>query len=183
MRILIINTVPTGKNGITNVMFNYLRAITADEITLDLVSINHPDDSYVEEVEQKGGCVYVLNRLDGIIKYWSSLRDLIRGNHYDAVHIHGNSHTTILELTAAKAAGCVVRLVHAHNTTCTHIVLHKLFAPLFNALCTHGLACGEAAGKFMFGKNPFTVLNNGVDSDKFAFRADKRGVIRQKLST
>lgn len=179
MRILLINTVPTEKNGITNVMFNYLRAMNTEWLTLDLVSLNKPDDFYIQQVERKGGKVYVIPRLEGVIRYWKSLRSLIQKNGYDAVHIHGNSHTTVLELTAAKAAGCVVRMVHAHNTTCAHVVVHKLLTPLFNALCTHGLACGEAAGKFMFGNKPFTVVNNGVDTEKFAFRADIRERVRK----
>ena len=44
MKILLINTVPTDKNGITNVLFNYLRAVDDDDIRMDLVSINQPDE-------------------------------------------------------------------------------------------------------------------------------------------
>ncbi len=180
IKILLINTVPTEKNGITNVIYNYLRALNTNEITFDFVSLNQPDDFYVHEVEKKGGRLYVLPRLNGTIGYWKSLRKLIRMNRYDAVHIHGNSHTTVLELTAAKAAGCVVRMVHAHTTTCAHVVVHKLLTPLFNALCTHGLSCGEAAGRFMYGNKPFMVVNNGVDTDKFAFCAKKRDILREQ---
>lgn len=180
MRILLINTVPTEKNGITNVMFNYLRAMNTDEMVFDFVSLNQPDDYYVHEVERKGGQVFVIPRLEGVFKYWNSLRNLICKNNYDVVHIHGNSHTTILELTAANAAGCVVRMVHAHNTTCTHVVVHRLLTPVFNHLYTYGLACGEDAGRFMFGKKPFTVINNGVDTDKFAFRPEKRQMVRKQ---
>ena len=86
----------------------------------------------------------------------------------------------MLELNAAKAAGCVVRIVHAHNTTCKHVVVHKILAPVFHFLCTHGLACGEAAGKFMFGRHPFIVVNNGVDTQKFAFHQEHRDSIRKK---
>ena len=131
IKILLINTVPTEKNGITNVMFNYLRAMNNQGITIDLVSLNKPDDFYMQQIERKGGKVYVIPRLEGVIRYWTSLRKLIRNNQYNIVHIHGNSHTTVLELTAARAAGCVVRLVHAHNTTCAHLVVHRLLTPLF----------------------------------------------------
>ena len=180
MRILLINTVPTEKNGVTNVIFNYLKAMKVAGLTFDLVSLNQPDDYYVDEVEEKGGQVYVLPRLGGAFRYWISLRNLIKTKRYDAVHIHGNSHTTVLELTAAKAAGCVVRMVHAHNTTCAHVVVHSLLTPVFNALCTHRLACGVAAGKFMFGERLFTVINNGIDTNKFAYRTECRGKIRKQ---
>ena len=170
---------PTESNGITNVLFNYLRAMDGSEVTADLLAINQPDAHYVKEVENKGGRVFALSRLGGTIAYWKSLRNLIRENKYDAVHIHGNSHTTVLELSAAKAAGCGVRMCHAHNTTCKHVVVHKLMAPVFHLLCTHGLACGDAAGRFMHGNRPFTVVNNGVDTDKFAFSPEHRETIRK----
>ena len=182
MKILLINTVVTDKNGITNVLFNYLRAMDTDGMQFDLVSINQPDEYYIKAVEMRGGKLFVLPRLNGMVLYWKSLRNIIRDNNYDAVHIHGNSHTTILELTAAKLAGCGVRMVHAHSTTCKYVVLHKILAPLFHILCTHGLACGEAAGKFMFGKNPYTVVNNGVDTQKFAFSQEYRDFIRKKYN-
>ena len=182
MKILIINTVPTDKNGITNVIFNYLSAMDKKLGVIDLVSLNVPSEMYQKSIEQFGGQVYVLPRSAmKVISYWNRLRKLIRENRYDAVHIHGNSHTVTLELSAAKAAGCVVRMVHAHNTTCSHVVVHKLLTPLFNALCTYGLACGEAAGHFMFGKRDFTVMNNGVDTEKFAFNLDNRTSIRESL--
>lgn len=180
IKILLINTVPTGKNGITNVLFNYLRAMDTADMQMDLVAINQPDDYYVNEVEKKGGHVYVLPRLHGTISYWMALYNLIRENRYDAVHIHGNSHTTILELSAAKFAECKVRIVHAHSTKCSHIVVHRLLKPIFNSLYTCGIACGEAAGKFMYGNNPFDIINNGVDTEKFAFNQNYRDAIRNK---
>ena len=180
MKILLINTVPTESNGITHVLFNYLKAIDIFGMTFDLLAINQLEAHYVKDVENKGGRVYVLSRLNGMISYWKSLRNLIRENKYDAVHIHGNSHTTILELSAAKIAGCGVRMVHAHTTTCLHVVMHKFLTPVFNLLCTHGLACGEAAGRFMYGKRPFTVVNNGVDTEKFSFHSEHRKSIRNK---
>lgn len=180
MKILLINTVPTDKNGITNVLFNYLKAMNPDGMQIDLVSINQPEKYYLKEVEKRGGQLFVLPRLNGTVSYWKSLCDLIRKIRYDAVHIHGNSHTTVLELTAARVAGCGVRMVHAHTTTCKYVVAHKLLAPIFHNLCTHGIACGEAAGKFMFGKRPFTVINNGVDTERFVFNLEHRDVIRKK---
>lgn len=179
MKILLINTVPTEQNGITGVIFNYLKAMDVKNITFDLLSLNTPSSLYSNIVESKGGRVFVLPRLEGILKYWNGLRQLIKENRYDAVHIHGNSHTVVLELSAAWAAGCVVRIVHSHNTTCKYVVLSRLLTQPFNMLYTHGLACGDAAGRWMFGKRKFTVMNNGVDTELYAFDEAKRNAIRK----
>lgn len=182
MKILLINTVPTDRNGITNVMFNYLRAINTDHITFDLVAINQPSDYYMNEVERRGGKVFVLSRHGGIFAYLNDLRKLVRKNNYDAIHVHGNSHTTVLELIAAWAAGCKVRIVHAHSTSCKYSMIHRLLTIPFRALCTNGLACGEDAGRFMFNSMSFMVLNNGVDTDKYAFSPIIREDVRAKLA-
>lgn len=180
MNILIINTVPTEQNGITGVIFNYLNAIDARGIIFDLLSLNTPSKQYIEAIESKGGHVFVLSRLNAVFAYWNGLRKLIKERHYDAVHIHGNSHTVALELSAAKVAGCAVRIVHSHTTMCKHMTVSWLLTMPFKMLYTHGMACSMAAGRWMFGKRIFTVMNNGVNTDLYVFNPDKRKRIREK---
>lgn len=181
MRILVVNTVPTDKNGITNVIFNYLASMDKGVGIIDYIALNNPDEKYKNVIRGFGGSVYVLPRCSSkIVSYFKSLRRIIYDNKYDAVHIHGNSHTVVLELLSAKMAGCQVRIVHAHSTKCGSVIIHKSLSPLFSALCTHRLACGEEAGRFMFGQKPFAVMNNGIDTDKFAFNSVVRNNIRVK---
>ena len=181
-KILIINTVPTEKNGITNVIFNYLSATEEKGGIFDYVSLNDPDEVYKAGIKRVGGTIYVLNRSSkGILSYLKSLNNIIKANTYDIVHIHGNSHTVVLELIAAKNAGCRVRIVHAHSTRCNSLVVHRILTPLFNYLCTHRIACGKDAGSFMFGRKPFTVMNNGIVTRKYAFKPQSRKEIKEKL--
>ena len=149
---------------------------------MDYSSLNQPESYYLDIVEKSGGKVHVLpSRTKHLFSYWYGLYQLIKQEEYNIVHIHGNSHTVSIELSAAYMAGCGVRMVHAHTTTCKYAMAHKLLSPLFNLLCTHRLACGNAAGHFMFGDKPFVVVNNGVDTEKFAFDPDKRTSIRKEL--
>ena len=67
MKVLLINSVPTDKNGITNVMFNYLRGMDTEGMTIDFLSTNDPEQMYVKAVEEKGGKLYVLPRLNGTL--------------------------------------------------------------------------------------------------------------------
>lgn len=164
------------------VIFNYLKAIETTNITVDLVSLNEPDPQYVKVVEDKGGRVHVLPRSGmKVFVYWNRLRKLVKSENYDAVHIHGNSHTVVLELSAVWFAGCNVRIVHSHNTTCTYTRIHKLMTFPFNRLYTHGLACGKLAGEWMFGNNPFEVINNGVDTELFGFKNSVAIAIRKEF--
>lgn len=183
MKILLINTVDTARNGITNVIFNHVKAIKDEDVTFDLVTKNKPDAAYDEVIKKRGGHVFVIPRsMKKIVKYFFALKRLIKCNQYDAVHIHGNSHTLVIELLAAKLGGCKVRMTHAHNTVCGSLLMHNGLAGLFNALCTHRLACGNDAGLFMYGKQPFVVIRNGIDVNHFQYNASAGHVIRNQYN-
>lgn len=182
MKVLVINTVVTDPNGIAQVIFNLNEHIDHSDLQVDLVSINEPEKIYYDKIQKFGGKIYVIERsISGSIKYICRLSSLIRKNKYDAVHAHGNSSTLLLEMLAAWVGGCKKRIAHSHNTTCDNVTLHRWLSPLFNALSTDRFACGIEAGRWMFGKKSFTVINNGVDTDKFAFDLNKRTQIRKAL--
>ena len=182
-KILVVNTNETGKNGVTNVIYNYLQAMTLHDMQIDVIAINSPERQYFDIINKLGGELFVVERSSKkVLTYWNSLRKIIRKGCYDAVHIHGNSHTVVVELSAAWLAGCPIRIVHSHNTQCEHAFIHRVMTPLFNRLVTHGLACGNAAGRWMFGKKSFCVINNGVDTKKFAYDETKREMIRAKYN-
>lgn len=181
MRIAVINTVNTRPNGITNVIFNLYDAMDKSDVTIDLIAINKLDLRYVRDIENGGGRVITVSRsFLHIFGYLNSLKKIIGENGYDIVHVHGSSHILTLEMLAAKRANCKVRISHSHNTTCTHKLLHRILTPIFYSCTTHCLACGEAAGKWMFGKKPFTVINNGIDIERFGYCENSRQLLREK---
>ena len=181
MRVLMINTVPMERNGITNVICNIIENINHGEIVIDCVAINTPDSKYKNLLKKYGGEIYVIpNRLSKPHIYVKKLAELIGRNKYDAVHAHGNSHTLALEMMAAKIAGCQFRIAHSHNTTCKYKFVDKIMTPFFEKLCTNRIACGIEAGKWLFRKKEFWVLNNGIDAEKYRFNNVARESIRKK---
>ena len=74
MRILIIPTNKVYRNGVTNVIFNYLKALPLDGMQIDIVSINDSEPQYKEEVQRHGGNIYVIPRNASFLyKRWVSL--------------------------------------------------------------------------------------------------------------
>lgn len=182
MRVLAINTVPTEKNGITNVIFNLYGAMDKRNIVVDYVSINKPDALYQEKVNSFGGSIFVIPRsIYSPFIYFLKLCKAIRQGKYDIVHAHGNSATLAIEMLAAKVSGCQIRIAHGHSTTCKSKTVHKLLMPVFQHYCTHRLACGTDAGKWLFGKHDFKVVYNGVDITRFAYSEKKRKMIRDTI--
>ncbi len=180
MKVLLVNTVPTERNGVTGVVFNCLRAFRCDDMHVDLVAINEPDKSFTDAMEEVNGKVYVIPReIRHPLKYVRRLTKIARG--YDIIHVHGNSATMVLEMVAARLAGVRLRIAHSHNTTCSMKSIDRIFRPLFYALCNARLACGVEAGKWLYGKRNFKVLNNGIDTGRFRYDSVKRTEIRKHL--
>lgn len=170
------------KTGVSSVMFAYYDNIDKKRFKIDFVTGNVYEDDYKRRIEENGDSFYIIpDRDKRLIRYIRHLSKLIKKERYDIVHIHGNSTMIFPELIAAQIGGAKVRIAHSHNTMCNHPKLELFFRPIFNAFYTDGIACSEDAGKWMFKHRPFTVINNGIDTSKFAFNKDKRVEIRSKL--
>lgn len=183
IKVLMINTVPMKYDGITMVMLNYTKNIDKTGMQVDFVVNNSVEESLRAKVSAMGVELYEIhNRNSHPVQYCLSLIRLIRKNGYNIVHAHGNSCTLAIEMIAAWLGGAKVRCPHSHNTHSTHLRAHRILRPFFDRSYTHGFACGEAAGKWLFQNKPFTVLNNGSDTEYYRFNDDYRREFRKKLN-
>lgn len=79
-----------------------------------------------------------------------------------------------------------IRITHAHMAFVVgHLkgrFLNWLFKPLLKLFTTHRLACGKAAGKYVWGtlKNVL-ILNNAVDINNFSFDSKIRSEYRKRI--
>jgi glycosyltransferase involved in cell wall biosynthesis len=79
-------------------------------------------------------------------------------------------------------------IVHSHNAgfgsnAKLHTrLLHELGKKILKNKNFLRVACGNYAGKWMFENKEFTVLNNGIDAEKFKFDKVKREEIRKKYN-
>lgn len=183
IRVLTVLTVPFDRNGITQCVMNYYEKLDHDAFSMDLVTMGAAP-VYVERMfAQNGDRVIPLSgRGRNPFCYYCALKKTARAGNYDILHAHGNSNTLAVELLAAKKAGIPTRIPHSHNTTCSHMLEHKLLAGAFSESTTLPMACGQAAGRWLYGDAPFTVLHNAIDTERFAFRADTREETRRRLS-
>ena len=125
------------------------------------------------------------------LRYRLFWRKFFTENRFDALYYNTCDMVSIDMLRFAKAAGIPIRIIHAHNSGIQQTIDHKL--SLFHRLterrnrkvldryATHLFACSRAAGDWMFDGRPYTVVKNGIQISKYAFREDKRKSIRQSL--
>ena len=183
IKVLIINTVGMGFDGITNSIMNYYRFLDKSDMQIDFVATNEVDDRLTNQIEWNGGKVYALfMRNKNPFQYIKELTKIIKDGEYDIVHAHGNSCTLQTEMYAAKKGGAKVRIAHSRNTTCSHKIFHRILRPFFDRTYTHGFACGVDAGKWLFEDKRFTVITNGTDIEKFSYKNEIRQEYRKKYN-
>ena len=103
---------------------------------------------------------------------------------YKIVHSHIDA-MSYLPLKAAKKAGIPIRIAHSHNTSIDKdfkYFLKQYFRMKINSVATDFCACGEEAGKFLFGNVDYTVIPNAIDISKFLYNPIVREYKRSELN-
>ena len=184
MKIKVVHVVKDLKvNGISTVVMNYVKNIdkTKYEITI-IAGTPVADKNRKECIDNNIKLIETPSKtVEGPLKCYKELYKALKKDKYDIIHIHGNSRTITIELFIAKLCGIKNRIAHCHNTQCNNKLISNLLTIPFKLLYNCGLACSDEAGKWMFGKSQFTVLNNGFEIEKFIFNENKRKEIRRKL--
>lgn len=177
--------IPTGgllSDGILSCIVEYMTAMDKSGMDIRVLATNSPEKSVAEKVENSGcRVVSIPYRKKNIVKYFFALYKYISKEKIDVVHVHGSSAIMSVELVAARLAGCKVRIAHSHNTTCENQKADKILRPVFNRNYTTAFACGQDAGRWMFGKRKFTIIPNGRHLKKYEYDPKKRTEYRNKL--
>lgn len=173
-------------NGISMFVLNFLSNMDLEKYEYHLgISGNYIDKELFEKIEKLNIKIHIFPcRKRNTIRYFYQLKNYIKENKIDLVHFHGNSSTLVIDLLAAKLAGCKRRVAHSHNSESQYRKLNMLLRPIFNLLYTTGIACSENASLNMFGGNKknIYILKNGIDTKKFKYNSKIRREIRKKLN-
>ena len=192
IRILhVINSINMG--GIQTTLINIMKKIDRKKVVFDFLVETDPNGDYAEQIKNLGGKIYyVTPRRESLYRNKKELNEFFK-NHkeYNIVHMHVSSLTYITPLKVAKKYHVPVRIVHSRNTRQGGSKLHK-FIHAYNKLfiekiATHYFACSDLAGEWLYPKKLLThdnyrIINNGIDTKKFAFNEDVRKKMRQELS-
>lgn len=182
-KVLIISTVGLIYDGITSVILSYLQAMDRSGLDIYVASTIKCEDDIKRKLESINCHVVDFpSRRNETSQYFFSLVSFIRKNNIEVVHAHGNSGTLAIEMVAGWLGGCKKRIAHSHNTRCDQVKADKLLRPVFDLFYTDAMACGDAAGRWLFKDKPFTILSNGRDVTTFAFNESIRVKKRAELN-
>lgn len=111
------------------------------------------------------------------------------GAGYDAVHVH-LGYKGAVALLCAKNCGIYTRISHAHIANEPESVVQMLFrkgmSTVVKMLSTSLIGCGVDAAKWVWGTNTYdrgrvTIMNNAIDTAKYAFSPQVRDEVRKEL--
>ena len=176
-KVLIVATTFLCVDGLTSVLLR-LAAIIRDRCAVDFSLGAGAEPKVLKELEQIGKVYYLPDRKRKTIQYIHKLHKLINREHYDTVHIHGNSATMALDLVASRNSK--IRITHCHNCAKQPKIKQLTLGILMNRLVTHPVACSYQAGKAIYSK-PFAVIRNCIDIDRFRFSQATRDKVREDL--
>lgn len=174
-----------GRGGLESMIMNYYRNIDRNKIQFDFLVHRDFEADYDREIENMGGRIYRMPRLNPFSKKYMSELSKFFDSHkeYNIVHCHLDCMAGI-PLKVAKAKGIPVRIAHAHssNQTKDYKYLIKLY---FKRNISHYanmlFACGQEAGNWMFNGNEFYILNNAIEAKNYIYSKNKKLEMRSSL--
>ena len=174
-----------GSGGAESMIMNWYRKIDRTKIQFDF-HLRSNENIYRDEIEEMGGRVYYMPEFPK--RYFSNFLQtykFFKKHHkeYNIIHVHANALIYTNVFLIAKHFGIKHRIIHSHSTS----TKSKLFLPLhrinklrIKRMANCFLACSKEAGKWCF-KDSFTVINNGIDTEKFKYSKSDREDIREEF--
>lgn len=106
---------------------------------------------------------------------------------YDAIYLPTQFYSSVYCI-AAKIAGIKTIVVHSHSAGeekpngIFRVIYQKVSRMIINTLATDRIACGEKAGRYLFGnRKSFKIIHNGIDFKKFyPATTEERRALRSK---
>lgn len=175
--------------GLEAFVMNYYRVLNHMDVQFDFVCM-YDKIAYEEEIQTLGGQVYYVPNVKKDYRgYVTGLKRILKDHKYEAVHVNMLSAANIVPLRIAHKMGVKKVIAHSHSSSCPGILrktMDRWNRPKIARYATDRVACGELAGKWLFGEAAFAngevmIINNAIDTGKFAFSDEKRQKIREGL--
>lgn len=194
INILYVLNGPFEKGGTETVVLNYYNNLNPDRFHVDFMIHGYDDGKnkiHRDLINRGSNIFYVTPRGESYKKNIMDIDCVFSKNNFDIVHCHMDA-ANMFVLKEAKKYGISVRISHSHNAggiISKKSVLKKFMYELVLAYAknklkdysTFNIACSEKAGKWLFGKNEYLVINNGINFESYKYDVKKRKKIRDDL--
>ncbi len=172
-------------NGIESFLVNVMKHIDKSKYAVTvIIAIDEGVECLHEKaVLDMGIRVIHAGDMDSLKKkldYFKNILRMMKAEHYDIVHANMDLMNGIV-LHFAKKCGIKKRICHAHNSKSQYNPVGRLafvkrnvqklysftMKRLMQNSSTDFLACSKEAGEYFYGSNPYKLIYNGIDIDRF----------------
>ncbi len=177
--------------GAETMLMNLYRKTDRKKIQFDFVVHSKDKGDFEDEICALGGRIYRMPRYNGrnhflYMRKWH--RFFLTHPQHLIVHGHIRS-TAVIYLNLAKKFNRIT-IAHSHSTSSRGNLVERAIKETMQYPIRHiadyFFACSKEAGIWLFGskvcqRRNFKVLNNAIDSEKFAFSKEHRYKVRKEL--
>lgn len=179
------------RGGLETFVINIFRVIDRNRIHFDFL-VNKESGDYADEIRLLGGNIYYIPpRSKGIRTFHCNLNHFFKEHkgEYDAVHYHESSLSSLEVLYYAWRANIPIRIMHSHSSSIIgsklHYILHWSGKAVIGKLATHYFGCSDKAMDWLYNfsgvRSKAVLIQNGIDTLKFAYNPTVRNVVREEL--
>lgn len=192
-----------GASGLSHIVWEWYLRLDKEKMDIDFFFLNDPEESYARIIKKNNGkyCAFHKgkSRVLGQLHKYLMIKKMAKNGLYDCVHIHSSKAyaEAVAYLAVKKYCGRVI--IHSHSSGidgengCVNIMrlikklCHYLCKPLLYGKNTLYFSCSEKAALWVFPKKicksgNYTVLKNGVNTERFSFSPETREKKRKELS-
>lgn len=175
-----------GNDGVAQVLTNYTGRMNQKFPIEESIVYQHKADARRLKLEQElGNDTYRIPfKAKHPIRNLKATYKLIKNKKPDIVEAHMNL-VNFFPLFVAWMLKVPVRISHSHIAQDADNINSKL-APWFKKLniifANTLVACGEEAGKYMYGNRKFHIIYNAIDQSEYKFNEKYRDEIRHKYN-
>ena len=173
--------------GTETCIMNWYRNTDRTKLKFDFVCLSNKHLYFKEEIENLDGKIFIIEKkigLTGQIKFCYNLFKFLKTNKFYTFHTHFH-YLNGLYCMIAFLAGIKERFTSSHfnegyrNTPIYKKIISILLIKLF---ATKQIAVSNEAGKTLYQNLPYTVVDDGIDLNKFAYNQTERKQTRKELN-
>lgn len=174
--------------GAETMIMQYLRQLIHDP-AFEFSILVHGDEQgdYDKEIQSMGVPIYhVPVRGQHPLTYNEEVAKVLLNHLVDIIHCNmDNASGHFLKI--AKKCGIPVRIAHSHTTRILAQNPIKKIAGFISkreihTMATHRLACSQKAGDWLFGTDPYRIINNAINLEQYRYNSQLRKEIRSQLN-
>ena len=174
--------------GIERFLLNICKYIDKEKFEISFLTFKRRKVYLQEELENNGIKIFeITSRKENYIQYLKDLKNIYKENDFDIIHFNCMNFSLFERIVLAQKYSGAKLIIHSHSNDIGNKIGKKAqiidkigrFATR-NIKCKR-IACSKDAGEWFFKDNPFIVLDNGIEVEKFKFCDENRINIRRDL--